>query len=64
MKRTNLLERLNEKIKCRTHVVRIFPNADACLRRPRAVGAAPGYALRVTHGAPSINLYLCRICTT
>jgi transposase-like protein len=32
MKSTNMLERLNEEIKRRTHVVRIFPNADSCLR--------------------------------
>ena len=29
---TNGLERLNEEIKRRTRVVRIFPNAEACLR--------------------------------
>jgi putative transposase len=29
---TNGLERLNEEIKRRTRVVRIFPNTDACLR--------------------------------
>jgi putative transposase len=34
---TNLLERLNEEIKRRTHVVRIFPNAASCLRLIRAV---------------------------
>jgi putative transposase len=27
-----MLERLNEEIKRRTHVVRIFPNAESCLR--------------------------------
>jgi len=32
MKSTNLLERLNEEIKRRTRVVRIFPNPAACLR--------------------------------
>lgn len=29
---TNGLERLNEEIKRRTRVVRIFPNPEACLR--------------------------------
>jgi transposase-like protein len=37
MKSTNMLERLNEKIKRRTHVVRIFPNAESCLRLVRAL---------------------------
>ena len=32
MKSTNLLERLNEEIKRRTRVVRIFPNPATCLR--------------------------------
>ena len=32
MKSTNMLERLNEEIKRRTHVVRIFPNEASCLR--------------------------------
>jgi transposase-like protein len=36
-KSTNLLERLNEEIKRRTHVVRIFPNAASCLRLIRAL---------------------------
>jgi putative transposase len=34
---TNLLERLNEEIKRRTHVVRIFPNVESCLRLIRAL---------------------------
>jgi transposase-like protein len=34
---SNLLERLNEEIKRRTHVVRIFPNAERCLRLVRAL---------------------------
>jgi len=37
MKSTNMLERLNEEIKRRTHIVRIFPNADSCLRLIRAL---------------------------
>jgi len=37
MKSTNLLERLNEEIKRRTLVVRIFPNAASCLRLIRAL---------------------------
>jgi Transposase, Mutator family len=37
LKLTNLLERLNEEIKRRTHVVRIFPNGESCLRLIRAL---------------------------
>ena len=37
MKSTNMLERLNQEIKRRTHVVRIFPNATSCLRLVRAL---------------------------
>ena len=37
LKSTHLLERLNEEIKRRTHVVRIFPNAASCLRLIRAL---------------------------
>ena len=37
MKSTNLLERLNEEIKRRTRVVRIFPNEASCLRLVRAL---------------------------
>ena len=32
MKSTNMLERVNQEIKRRTHVVRIFPNEASCLR--------------------------------
>jgi transposase-like protein len=35
MKSTNMLERLNQELKRRTHVVRIFPNAESCLRLVR-----------------------------
>ena len=37
LKSTNLLERLNEEIKRRTLVVRIFPNTAACARLIRAL---------------------------
>lgn len=39
LKSTNMLERLNEEIKRRTRVVRIFPNAASCLRLIRALCA-------------------------
>ena len=37
MKSTNMLERLNEEIRRRTYVVRIFPNAESCCRLVRAL---------------------------
>jgi len=39
MKSTNMLERLNQELKRRTLVVRIFPNAASCLRLVRALSA-------------------------
>jgi putative transposase len=39
MKSANMLERLNQEIKRRTHVVRIFPNPESCLRLVRALAA-------------------------
>lgn len=39
LRSTNLLERFNEEIKRRTHIVRIFPNAESCLRLVRALAA-------------------------
>jgi putative transposase len=39
LKSTNMLERVNEEIKRRTLVVRIFPNAVSCLRLVRALAA-------------------------
>ena len=35
--RTHAAERLNQELKRRTHVVRIFPNAESCLRLIRAL---------------------------
>ena len=37
MKSTNMLERLNEEIRRRTRVARIFPNEGSCLRLVRAL---------------------------
>jgi len=37
MKSTNMLERYNEELRRRTRVVRIFPNAESCLRLIRAM---------------------------
>ena len=37
MKSTNMLERLNQELKRRTLVVRIFPNTASCLRLSRAL---------------------------
>jgi transposase-like protein len=37
LRSTNMLERLNEEIKRRTYVVRIFPNTESCLRLVRAL---------------------------
>ena len=41
LKSTNMLERLNEEIKRRTRVVRIFPNAASCQRLVRALCVEP-----------------------
>ena len=37
MKSTNMLERVNQEIKRRTHIVRVFPNDRSCLRLVRAL---------------------------
>jgi putative transposase len=37
LKSTNMLERMNQELKRRTHVVRIFPNEANCLRLVRAL---------------------------
>ncbi len=36
-----MLERLNQELKRRTQVVRIFPNAASCLRLMRALAVEP-----------------------
>ena len=41
LKSPNLLERLNQEIKRRTQVVRIFPHEQSCLRLIRALAAEP-----------------------
>ena len=37
LKSTNMLERINQELKRRTHVIRIFPNEESCLRLVRAL---------------------------
>ena len=49
---TNMLERLNEEIKRRTHVVRIFPNAANWLRLVRAL------AVEMHENWPEAHRYL------
>lgn len=39
LKSTNMLERLNQELKRRTLVVRIFPNEESCIRLIRALAA-------------------------
>jgi putative transposase len=52
MKSSNMLERFNEEIKRRTHVVRIFPNTESCLRLVRAL------AVETHEGWLEANRYL------
>src|SRR6202790_5175797 len=52
MKSTNMLERLNQELKRRTLVVRIFPNAASCLRLVRAL------AVETHEGWLEANRYL------
>ena len=37
LKSTNMLERINQELKRRSHVIRIFPNPESCLRLLRAL---------------------------
>ncbi len=39
LKPSSMLERYNQELKWRTHVARILPNAESCLRLVRALGA-------------------------
>jgi transposase-like protein len=55
LKSTNMLERLNEEIRRRTYVVRIFPNADACRRLVRALAVETHENWLEAHGYLNMN---------
>lgn len=48
------MEQLNEEIKCRTPVVRIFPNTESCLRLIRAL-CVETHETRLDDSAREIN---------
>ena len=50
LKSTNMLERLNQELKRRTHVIRIFPNPESCLRLSRALAVEIHEGWLETHG--------------
>ena len=56
LKSTNMLERLNEEIRRRTRVVRIFPNAASCLRLMRALWPKP---TRPGSKPPATSTWIC-----
>jgi putative transposase len=58
LRSTNLLERLNEELKRRTWLVRVFPNEDSCLRLVRALGAEAHEEWQ--DGARYLNMQLLR----
>ena len=62
LKSTNMLERLNEEIKRRTRVVRIFPNPASCLRLVRALCAEHGSLAASSAGAKSRSWRRCTGC--
>jgi hypothetical protein len=77
LKSTNMLEGLNEEIRRRTHVVRIFPNGESCLRLVRApavekrqwrelpaAGAGTAVEKRTRTGSSSIAISTWTICAT
>jgi transposase-like protein len=49
LKSTNVLERLNQELKRRTHVIRIFPNPESCLRLIRGPGGGDARDWLETH---------------
>jgi putative transposase len=49
---TNMFERLNEEIKRRTHVVRIFPNGESCLLLVQALAVETSRELARTASLP------------
>ena len=51
MKSTNMRERLNQELKRRTHVVRIFPNTASCLRLVRAAERRRRWCIATRRGA-------------
>jgi putative transposase len=56
LKSTNMLERLNEEIKRRTNVVRIFPNQESCLRLVRALAVETHEGWLEEHGYLNMDL--------
>ncbi len=52
LKSTNMLKRLNGELQHRTHVIRIFPNPESCLRLIRAV------AIEINEGWLETHCYL------
>ncbi len=57
LKSTNLLERLNEELKRRTLVVRIFPNMASCLRLTRALAVETHENFH--EQGPDVNRHMC-----
>ena len=47
LKSTNMLERMNQEIKRRTHIIRTFPNKSSCLRLIRALAVETHEAWQV-----------------
>ena len=59
LKSTNMLERVNQEIKRRTHIVRVFPNAPSCLRLVRTLADARNDLVHAdAHDALSLDAYV------